>query len=729
MKKVILFSSSLLFFLFTDKITAQQETEITSEGILIPRMDHTTIASPTLGQMVFDTNTDTFWFYDGSTWNEIIVGAGSSDEISDSDNDTKVQVEEAADDDNIRFDMNGIEHFVMDGPVLGVFNSGNSVFIGEGAGASDDLSSNFNSFIGYMAGNMTTTGSQNVAIGNETFEDNISGASNTAVGRRALHANTSGNANSAFGSVALQSNTDGVGNSAIGFNALSDNVGGDYNTGIGQQSLSGNVNGNRNTALGVFALDANISGSNNLAIGYSADVGSGALSNATAIGYNALVSQSNAMSLGGLGAFAVDVGIGTDAPDATLHVEGDIKIVDGNQSTGKTLVSDADGLASWDYITMTTDADNDTKIQLEEASDEDKIRFDLGGTEYFVMDGPRLEILNSGSSVFIGEGAGANDDSSNNSNTFVGNDAGNGNSTGYQNSAFGADAFRDNTEGENNSAFGFKSLLINTVGDENCAFGVSSLRLNTDGVDNCAFGVNALNANTSGFQNTGIGHGSLLSNTTGNRNTAVGKSALESNTTGSWNTGLGYLTDVTAGNLSNATAIGYFTEVDASNKVWIGNSSVTSNGGQVAWTAYSDARIKNNIQENIPGLSFINRLRPVSYHFDLDKQNQIMGIEDNSNYPEKYDIENIVFSGFLAQEVDEAAQSIGYDFSGVDKSGKLLGLRYAEFVVPLVKAVQELDKQNANLIEENQALKEESLAMKNQLNIIMARLDALEGSE
>ena len=40
---------------------------------------------------------------------------------------------------------------------------------------------------------------------------------------------------------------------------------------------------------------------------------------------------------------------------------------------------------------------------------------------------------------------------------------------------------------------------------------------------------------------------------------------------------------------------------------------------------------------------------------------------------------------------------MNYDFSGVDaaKNDKdLYGLRYAEFVVPLVKAVQELSKMN-----------------------------------
>jgi len=53
----------------------------------------------------------------------------------------------------------------------------------------------------------------------------------------------------------------------------------------------------------------------------------------------------------------------------------------------------------------------------------------------------------------------------------------------------------------------------------------------------------------------------------------------------------------------------------------------------------------------------------------------------------------ISYSGFIAQEVEKQAQAIGFDFSGV-KSPKnekdTYGLRYAEFVVPLVKSTQEL---------------------------------------
>ena len=70
--------------------------------------------------------------------------------------------------------------------------------------------------------------------------------------------------------------------------------------------------------------------------------------------------------------------------------------------------------------------------------------------------------------------------------------------------------------------------------------------------------------------------------------------------------------------------------------------------------------------------------------------------------------EKVVYSGFIAQEVEQAAKELGYDFSGVDKpknQNDLYGLRYAEFVVPIVKAMQEQQKIIEDLKKEIEELK------------------------
>jgi len=57
--------------------------------------------------------------------------------------------------------------------------------------------------------------------------------------------------------------------------------------------------------------------------------------------------------------------------------------------------------------------------------------------------------------------------------------------------------------------------------------------------------------------------------------------------------------------------------------------------------------------------------------------------------------EKLLYTGFIAQDVEKAAQSIGYDFSGVDVDEVgIYGLRYSEFVMPLVKTVQEFSEEN-----------------------------------
>jgi hypothetical protein len=126
--------------------------------------------------------------------------------------------------------------------------------------------------------------------------------------------------------------------------------------------------------------------------------------------------------------------------------------------------------------------------------------------------------------------------------------------------------------------------------------------------------------------------------------------------------------------------------------VRVGNTSTTLIGGSVGFTTISDERVKTNIQENVPGLDFISRLRPVTYYYDTKKMDDIQAVPMNrrSSDGEK---ESIVYSGFLAQEVLAAAKAVNYNSSAVSvpkNEYSLYGINYAELVVPLVKAVQEL---------------------------------------
>lgn len=162
-------------------------------------------------------------------------------------------------------------------------------------------------------------------------------------------------------------------------------------------------------------------------------------------------------------------------------------------------------------------------------------------------------------------------------------------------------------------------------------------------------------------------------------------------------------------NLSNTTAIGHATIITASNQVRIGSTSVTSIGGQVSWSTLSDGRFKNAVKEDVSGLDFINKLRPVSYTVDTQKLNKFLGKEqrEESTNNESQKINQTLPSrqtGFIAQEIEEAVEEMSYTFSGVEapqNESDHYSIRYAEFVVPLVKAVQELsamvEAQNATI--------------------------------
>jgi len=195
---------------------------------------------------------------------------------------------------------------------------------------------------------------------------------------------------------------------------------------------------------------------------------------------------------------------------------------------------------------------------------------------------------------------------------------------GTQNTAIGSRALRYTSTGYSNSGFGYRALYHNTTGFKNTGIGITPLLANTTGYHNTAVGNRPLYKNTSGHHNVAIGSEVMFENTSGIRNVAVGNYALDANTTGSYNTGVGYSANGSAAALSNSTGLGYNTSPTVSNRVYIGNTSVGWIGGQVAWATYSDARVKQNVLEDVHGLDFILNLRPVSYQYDIDKEQLLM---------------------------------------------------------------------------------------------------------
>jgi len=522
---------------------------------------------------------------------------------------------------------------------------------------------NYNTAVGAQSNENVTTGYYNTAIGARCNLNLTTGESNIAVGEETLMLNQIGNANTALGSSAMRlSGTNVSNNVAIGSNA-----------GLFLQS-------NGNSIIGKNAGLVNpITGDNNTLLGYESDMSAGTLTNATAIGSYAYVAQSNSLVLGSIngvnGATAdVNVGIGTSTPSAKLDVvgttelNGTVTIIDGNQAAGRVLTSDASGNATWQTPTggsnEVADGDSDTKVQVEETPDDDKIRFDLAGTEHFVLERnaaglARIAIPNSNSSLFMGD------------------NAGNASTTGAT----------------QNVALGQGALMLNTTEDYNTAVGYQACNKST-GKQNTGVGADALKGTTIGVENTGIGVFAGDHNISGNGNVALGWNTLNGNTLGSYNIGIGHNAGCTVNNLTNAIVIGRNATVNASNKVRIGNGSVTICEVPVAWTVSSDKNIKEDIRYDVAGLDFINKLQPATYKY--------IGHKGDKNAPR--------YTGLLAQDVEKVAQELGLSSSVVTKPNEdgtgAWGIRYAELTLPLIQSVKELSEQNDALKAEIAELKE-----------------------
>ncbi|OFX35716.1 MAG: hypothetical protein A2X08_12070, partial [Bacteroidetes bacterium GWA2_32_17] len=355
--------------------------------------------------------------------------------------------------------------------------------------------------------------------------------------------------------------------------------------------------------------------------------------------------------------------------------------------------------------------------------------FNNGSTNIFIGNESGYKNTTGYRNIFIGFHAG-HENINGSYNSAIGNKALYSNTTGWANVAFGANSLYFNTTGGSNTAIGDQSLYSNATGSFNTANGNKSLYSNITGQYNSSNGFEALYSNTTGQCNTANGNIALFYNTSGNYNTAIGKGALYSNETGWNNTALGNNAFYNGTTYSNSTALGYNADITASNQVRVGDASVNDIGGFADWTNISDIRFKNDINETVPGLAFINKLRPVTYYLNMDNIAKFLRTPDSLRLKEAEIIKgSMLQTGFIAQEVEKAALEVGFEFNGVKKPANendYYGLRYAEFTVPLVKAVQELNSKNENLQEtiDNQNIEINELKNKNiELEIRLENLE------
>ncbi|HPF98317.1 MAG TPA: tail fiber domain-containing protein, partial [Mangrovimonas sp.] len=361
------------------------------------------------------------------------------------------------------------------------------------------------------------------------------------------------------------------------------------------------------------------------------------------------------------------------------------------------------------------------------------------------------------------------------------------NTSGTGNSAFGNSALIANISGNANAAFGTQALQSNRA-SMNAAVGYQALENNTTGSGNTALGHMALTGNVDGSFNTAIGKGTgVLSTSNPSNATAIGAFARvdTSNSlvlgsiigvngaTSSVNVGIGttsptrrlHVSNGASGGTSNAnTGIllesdvnvyqhfltpnnresgllfgsntasihggiifdnsdedisfrtgGNTTRMTLINSGYLGIGTATP-GGQLelsldegrkpassTWTITSDARLKNVTGDYHKGLTEIIALKPIRYNYkNTDKRTFEQDVLNKEAY------------GFLAQEV----QTVFPEAVGVDDDG-YLNFNLHPILIASINAFKELNTKYEEVKSENEALKDK-------LNALLVRVEALE---
>ena len=176
----------------------------------------------------------------------------------------------------------------------------------------------------------------------------------------------------------------------------------------------------------------------------------------------------------------------------------------------------------------------------------------------------------------------------------------------------------------------------------------------------------------------------------------LGRAAGNATTSGDYIICIGYATDASSATANNQIVMGDSVTGNAANSFCFGTGSTDSaiGFGATSITAPSDVRLKEDIQDEVVGLAFINELRPVTFRWKKEKDVP----EDMVTY--KADSEERVMNGkynhgFIAQEVKEVIDNNpdikeGFDIWSEDETDGRQRIGEGALVPMLTKAIQEL---------------------------------------
>lgn len=285
-------------------------------------------------------------------------------------------------------------------------------------------------------------------------------------------------------------------------------------------------------------------------------------------------------------------------------------------------------------------------------------------------------------------------------NILLGRNVGSGITTASWNIAIGYGIFSDATAtGSNNICIGREAMFRNRTAQDNIAIGEGALRRIRNGEKNVSIGNSSLESldgygsSTNGRYNTAVGDSSGYGMYRGTNSVFIGYRS------GYYTANCDTVTMVGAysgggdafnlGSGSNNTMLGYQASWSAStvsNEITLGNSSITAlRCNTQSITSLSDARDKKDVENLSLGLSFIEKLRPVEFVWNMRDGGKV-------DQPD---------AGFIAQELQQAQEDEGKVLPGLvyATNPEKLEASYGKLIPTLVKSIQELSAQVKDLQE------------------------------
>ena len=510
----------------------------------------------------------------------------------------------------------------------------------------------YNTGYGYEVFDKITSGDSNTAIGNQAGYDLTSSSNNTLVGRLAGGNVSTGGNHTLIGYQAGDAITDSVHNTVVGYEAQGASNG-NYNTAIGDRALFATNGGDENTVVGSRAHygSAN-SATRNTVVGVSAMEGATTGSYNSAFGMRALYLNAAGTENVASGYLCMDANT-----TGSYNVAYGVNALGGNQS-----------------------GHNNVAI----------------GTSALIA------ATSAGDNVAIGHSALAA--TNNTRNMGIGYRALTAQSGSSDNIAIGYDALVRQTTGANgNLAIGNyagRAVVDSASTSQLIAIGQNVADSNTGalaGYQNVFIGYNIASSSSlaGAFQNTAVGGSTLTALTTGDDNTCLGKGAGSTITTGSRNILIGVGAATSAVGVNDEIVIGKDVGGGGASSFVFGSGSYDTKCefNSTTWTNPSDIRLKEDIQDEVIGLDFINDLRPVTFRWKKEKDipQTLRAYKEGS---EKRAANGKYNHGFIAQEVKEVIDRYdlkdGFNMWSEDELDGRQRVGEAALMPLMVKAVQEL---------------------------------------